>query len=120
MSTYNTNRARQVAHRQIKRLGGRIGALRRTGRPDRRVIVALTDYQPHQITGLVEQGDRRAVMSTFTPEGSDLTPDPDKEVDSLITYVPGTATVDKEYKIVWPGKVDPNGIVVLWNMQVRQ
>jgi len=83
-------------------------------------MVALIDYRPTQVNGLISLGDRRAVMSTFTPDMQDVTPPPDKDVDSLVTYVPGTTTVDKTYKIVWPGKVDPNGVVVLWDMPVRE
>jgi hypothetical protein len=116
---YNAVRARRVCDRQIRRLGGRVGALQRsTG--TRKIMIALIDYRPGQRGDLILEGDRRGVVSTFMPDGRDLTPGPDNEEDVVLLYKPGTTIVEQKLRIATtPGRIDPNGVVIQWELQLR-
>jgi hypothetical protein len=121
--TYNTTRARVVADRQIRRLGGRVGAIKRgsagTLIP---IMVSVTEYSTREARGdLISPTDRRAVISTFKPDRSDLGTVPDKETDTIILYKKGTLQVEVELNIVQPPKLyDPGGVLCLIELQVRK
>jgi hypothetical protein len=121
--TYNTTRARVVVDRQIRRMGGRVGAIKRGGAGTLiPIMVAMTDYSPREARGeLVGPTDRRAVISTFRPDRTDLGTLPDKETDTILLYRKGTLQVEVELTIVQPPKLhDPGGVLCLIELQVRK
>jgi hypothetical protein len=119
----DTTRLRRMSDRQIRRMGGRIGAIKRgdagTLIP---IMVAVVDYTPKEARGeLIGPTDRRAVVSTYRPDRTDLGTVPDKETDTLILYKRGTMVVEDELHIVQPPKLyDPHGTLCLIEMQVRK
>jgi hypothetical protein len=119
----DTNRLRRMSDRQIRRMGGRVGALKRgTAGTIIPVMVAVVDYSPREASGqLVGPTDRRAVMSTFKPDRTDLGTVPDKETDTLLLYRKGSTVVEVELTIVKPPKLyDPEGVVCLIELQVSK
>jgi hypothetical protein len=86
-------------------------------------MIALVSYSKSAINnagGLIEDSDRRGVLSSFKPDRTDLTPAPDNEEDVLDLFTPGTTTVAETWSLVGPpSKVDPHGVVVLWELQLR-
>jgi hypothetical protein len=119
----DTTRLRRMCDRQVRRLGGRIGAIKRgdagTLIP---VMVAVVDYSPREARGdLIGPTDRRAVMSTYKPDRTDLGTIPDKETDTLILYVRGSTVIETELIIAQPPKLyDPHGTLCLIELQVRK
>lgn len=108
-----------VVDRQVRRLGGRVGALQR-GAAVRPIMIALIDYKPGQRNELILDNDRRGIMSTFQPDGKDVKIAPDNEEDVVLVYKPGTKVVETKFRIVSPpGRIDPGGIVIQWDLQLR-
>lgn len=121
--TYDTARARRMADRQIRRLGGRAGAIVREGvGTPIPIMCSVTEYSPREARGeFIEPTDRRCVVSTFRPDGTDLNTLPDKETDTIVLYRNGTTIVEVELNIVMPPKIyDPGGVVCAFELQVRK
>jgi hypothetical protein len=71
---------------------------------------------------MVDPEDRKAMVSALAPDGASLlSPEPNKEVDSLIVFNPD-GTEQKPYRIVQkPGREEPTpGLVIFWSLQVRR
>jgi hypothetical protein len=123
---YNPKRARRIAHRQIKMLGGRRGTLLRDNVPHP-ITLRVMDYSARSQRGdLLDPLARRCLISTFTWEGEDMLLRPDKESDTIITYTPGNINedsppVEEVIRIIArPVPVEVSGTVVLWDLQVLQ
>lgn len=125
----DAQRARVVADRQIRRLGGRVGAIRRgpTGSTtDTRIMVAVSQDVPREARGeLYAPGDKYLVISTFNPSGGNLTTEPDPETDAIVLYrVPvGGSPVDDgdPYRLVMPPKrIEAHGILISLECLVRR
>lgn len=112
---YSAQRALLLANRQIMRLGGRKGALRRAG-VDRPVNVRVMRYTAREAQGrMLTQVDRRALIAAL-----DVKIAPDPEEDTLILYKPGTTDVDKELKITLPPEeIEVSGTVIMWDATVQ-
>jgi hypothetical protein len=120
----DTMRSRRVADRQIRRLGGRIGAIvREDGDSDDpetiRIMFAAIQYTTREIGSgdLISPVDRKLVISTFKPDGSD----PDPETDTIVAYFVGSTVVEKTYRLMArPTLIDPHGVTVLIEQQGRE
>jgi hypothetical protein len=119
---YSPLHGRQLAHRQIGRLGGRTGAIQRDGTVIATILCAVIDYKSNDRRGdLVDPLARRCLISTFTPSGSSMSVIPDKETDQIVLYVPGSATVQSTLRIIAkPLPIDVAGTVTMWDLQVIQ
>jgi hypothetical protein len=119
----NTLHLRKMSHRQITRLGGRNGAILRGDTPTViPIFLAVTDYSTREMSGgLISPIDRRLVISTYKPDGSDLATQPDMDTDKIVLYVKGTKVVEKTLRLMAPPKVyDPHGVVCLIEQQARE
>jgi hypothetical protein len=124
----DTMRSRRVADRQIRRLGGRIGAIvREDGDSDDpetiRIMFAAIQYTTREIGSgdLISPVDRKLVISTFKPDGSDLGVVPDPETDTIVAYFVGSTVVEKTYRLMArPTLIDPHGVTVLIEQQGRE
>jgi hypothetical protein len=123
---YSAQRGRKLAHRQIKRLGGRRGTLLRDNVPIP-ITLRVLDYSARASRGdLVDPLARRCLISTFTWEGEDMLVRPDKETDTIIVYTPGdvdadSPPVEETIRIISrPLPIEVAGTVVLWDLQVLQ
>jgi hypothetical protein len=124
----DTMRLRRVADRQIRRLGGRKGAiLRAEGGSDAvpdtiEIMFAAIQYTTREIGSgdLISPIDRKLVISTFRPDGSDLGVIPDPETDTIVAYFVGTDVVETTYRLMArPTLYDPHGVVTLIEQQGR-
>jgi hypothetical protein len=121
---YSAQHGRKLAHRQIKRLGGRRGTLLRDNVPTP-IMLRVMDYSSRDRRGdLVDPLARRALISTFTPDGQDMLLRPDKETDTIIVYSPGEGDSDNVEEtiriIARPLPIEVAGTVVMWDLQVLQ
>jgi hypothetical protein len=124
----DTMRARRVADRQIRRLGGRIGAIMRdeagSDEPETiRIMFVPVAYSTREIGSgdLISPVDRKLVISTFRPDGTDLGVIPDPETDTIVAYYVGSTVVEKTYRLMArPTLIDPHGVVVLIEQQGRE
>lgn len=110
-------------HNQIGRWSNWGGAvLRRPGSPDRPVVACVTQFSPKERVGqMIDPEARKARVSALVPDGSAvLTPEPDRERDSLIVFNPD-GSEQPPYRIVAkPGRTEPvAGMVLFWTLQVR-
>lgn len=116
---FNFTRLQKVANSMISRWGAQCSLRRTVGGviQDRPCICAIAQFHPLEHRGqMLDTTDRLAFVS---PIG--VTIAPDKELDSLITYIPGTSPpqVDEILKITKNGKIAPAGVVVYWELEVR-
>ena len=121
---YDTARGRKTWDRQIRRVGGRVGAIRRDG-TDILIMCAVSQYSPREARGaLIEPTDQRMVISTFKPNGTDLSTVPDKETDQLVLYrVPLTSPPVDEIvlnMVQAPTLHAPHGVLMVIECQVRK
>jgi hypothetical protein len=121
----DTTRLRGMADRQIRRLGGRKGAIKRvttTGTTIIPIMASVTEYSPRELRGeLYGPTDRRCCISTYKPEGGDLGTIPNKETDTILLYRPGSTVVDVELIMAESPKLyEPHGVLVLIELQVRR
>jgi hypothetical protein len=122
---YSALHGRKVVHRQIKRLGGRRGAILRDGNPIP-VMLRVMDYSSRDRRGdLVDPLARRALISTYAPNGSDMTTKPDKETDRIIVYAPSdnadSTDVETTLRIIAkPVPIEVAGTVIMWDLQVLE
>lgn len=119
---YSAAHGRRFVHRQIKRLGGRIGAITLDDVVVTRVMIAVIDYKASERRGdLIDPLARRGLLSTFTPEGADLSVTPDKETHKIILYAPNTNVIVNTLRIlVKPLPIEVAGTVTMWDLQVMQ
>src|SRR5262245_19714556 len=106
----------------------RDGALRRPGRKDVMIRVSVLQYSWLERQGrLVDPTDRKALVAAYDIDGNIIAqPDPDK--DRLITFLHDahgntlpSMQVDESLMIIGhPGRMDMNGVLVFWRMQVRR
>jgi hypothetical protein len=102
---YSPLRARKIVHRQMKRLGGRNGAIVRDGNPTP-IFLRVMDYTSRDRRGdLTDPLARRAIISMFAPDGSEMTLRPDKETDRIIAR---------------PSFIEVAGVIVMWDLQVLE
>jgi hypothetical protein len=122
---YSAKRGRRVVDRQIKRLGGRRGAILRGNEPFP-IMLRVMDYTSRDRRGdLADPLARRAIISTYQPDGSDLTIKPDKETDTIIVYTPSESAdstdVEETLRIIArPTPVEVAGTVIMWDLQVLE
>lgn len=122
---YTAGRGRKIVDRQIRRLGGRNGALLRGNNPIP-IMLRVMDYSSRDRRGdLLDPLARRAILSTFKPDGSDLDTRPDKETDRIIVYSasPSFDSTDVEETlriIARPSYIEIAGIIVMWDLQVLE
>lgn len=115
---YNYNRSTATALRLIGSFG-REAMLERAG-VRRAVTCVLIDYKTseRQSNNLIQHGDQKCLIAA-----RNLTVPPDWEQDVLILggprkFEPGPF---EKWRIIAPeGKLDPAGIVVYWELQVRK
>lgn len=119
---YSAAHGRKFAHRQIGRLGGRIGALTLDGVVVSRIRVRVMDYSSRDRRGdLIDPLARRALISTYTPEGGNMLVVPDKEVHQIVLYVPNSSVVESTLRIIAkPLPIEVAGTVTMWDLQVLQ
>lgn len=119
---YGAQHGRRFAHRQIKRLGGRVGAITLDDVVVSRIMVRVMDYSSQERRGgLVDLLARRALISTFTPDGADMLVVPDKETHRIVLYVPNTTTVESALRMLAkPLPIEVAGFVTMWDLQVLQ
>jgi hypothetical protein len=119
---YSALHGRKLAHRQIRRLGGRIGAITLDGVVVKRIMLRVMDYSSRDRRGdLVDPLARRALISTYTPDGSDMAVVPNKEVHQIVLFKAGTSTVESTLRILAkPLPIEVAGIVTMWDLQVMQ
>lgn len=119
---YSASHGRQFAHRQLGRLGGRVGAITLDGVVVKRIRTRVTDYSSRDRRGeLVDPLARRALVSTFTPDGADMLVVPDKERHQIVLYVPGTTIIESTLRILAkPLPIEVAGTVTMWDLQVLQ
>jgi hypothetical protein len=119
---YSALHGRKFAHRQIVRMGGRIGAITLDGVVVKRIMLRVMDYSSRDRRGdLVDPLARRALISTYTPDGSDMLVVPDKETHQVVLFVAGTTTVESTLRILAkPLPIEVAGIVTMWDLQVMQ
>jgi hypothetical protein len=125
----DTMHLRRMADRQIRRLGGRVGAIMREegasgDAPDAiPIMFTAVQYSTREIGSgdLISPIDRKLVISTFRPDGTDLGVIPDPETDTIVSYFVGTEVVEKTYLLkARPTLYDPHGIVTLIEQQGRE
>lgn len=121
---HNYLRSRRVATGMLSKWGT-LGALRRVGSADRQTMVVVTDYGPIERLGrMIDPIDRVALVSALAPDGSVVDPPPDRELDVLVTYVPGTEDDPQDDEVLRfttpPGKLNPGPLVVYWELKVRR
>jgi hypothetical protein len=119
-------RKRRTADGLIRKYsdGGGNAVLRRVGAPDRACSVIIQDYSPMERVGkMINPIDRLAIMSALAPDGTVLSPEPDQEVDRLVTFKVPLAkppVEDEVLRIVQPpGKLNPGNVVLYWELQIR-
>jgi hypothetical protein len=100
---------------------GMTAVLRRVGAPDRQCTVFEDRFSPLERAGKgLNPVDRKMLMSSLAPDGSQLTPPPDHEVDRLVTFVPGTTTESETLRLIEPPeRLAPGGVVLYWTLAVR-
>lgn len=95
--------------------------LRRVGAPDRACVACVTQYQPQERVGkMVDPEARKARISALQLDGvTVLTPDPDRERDSLIIFNKD-GTEQPPYRLAAkPGREEPvAGFTLFWTVQV--
>jgi hypothetical protein len=120
---------RRMADRQIRRLGGRPGAIMRAEggsdeTPDAIPIMFAAIYYTTREIGsgeLISPVDRKLVISTFRPDGTDLGVIPDPETDTIVSYFKGTEVTEATYRLMArPTLYDPHGVLVLIEQQGRE
>lgn len=119
----STTHLRKMADRQIRRLGGRVGAILRGDTPLKYLcMVAVIDYTTKEQNGeLITPIDRRCLISTYKPDGTDLGIIPDQETDKLVLYMPSSTVIAKTLRLMAPPKLyDPHGVVTLIEQQARE
>jgi hypothetical protein len=122
---YSPLRARKIVHRQMKRLGGRNGAIVRDGNPTP-IFLRVMDYTSRDRRGdLTDPLARRAIISMFAPDGSEMTLRPDKETDRIIVYTPSESAdstdVEETLRIIArPSFIEVAGVIVMWDLQVLE
>lgn len=122
---YSPLHGRKLVHRQIKRLGGRRGAIARDGTPHP-VMLRVLDYSSRDRRGdLIDPLARRVLISTYTPDGEDMLLRPDKESDTIIVYAPDESgdsdNIEETLRIIArPTFVEVRGTIVMWDLQVVQ
>jgi hypothetical protein len=111
-----------MGDRQIRRLGGRTGAILRGATPTvYPIMVAVVEYTTKEQSGeLITPIDRKLVISTYKPDGTDLGIVPDPEQDKIVLYVRDTTNVESTLRLMAPPKLyDPHGTICLIEQQAR-
>jgi hypothetical protein len=113
-------RARKVSHRQIMRLGGRRGALFRAGTKLTDICVNVIDQSTQDRRGeLIDPTAKIALVSTFKPDGSEMSEVPNKETDEVALYgLDGISLTDRYRIINKPTAFDVAGVVSYWEFAV--
>lgn len=116
--------SKQLTCDRMIRKFGMAAVLRRTVNSvvvDRACTAAVVDYNPMEARGkLLNPIDRVALISA-----RGLSPAPDNEKDTLVTFVPQTdptqaPVVDQILKLVEPpSRIGPADIPVYWEVKVR-
>lgn len=110
------DRFRATADNMITKYG--MAAKLRRGDVDRDCTVVITNYSPMERAGqLINLTDRKVLMSAIG-----LTVPPSEEDDVLVTFVQPAGTVEDEILTIAapPGRIEMNGTVVMWRLQVRR
>lgn len=91
------------------------------GASDRRCYVHLTDYNAQEHQGeLIQDTDQLGLVSAFAPDGTVLAA-PNNETEVLVRLHPVTGAETETLRIVAPpGKLDPAGVVLYWEIQLRR
>lgn len=91
------------------------------GVTDRHCHVHLTDYSAQERRGeLIQATDQLGVIAAIAPDGSILA-EPDNETEVLVRLDPVTGAETETLRIVAPpGKLDPAGVVIYWELQLRR
>jgi len=117
-----------VAYNQIDRWG-RDAVLRRIGRADIPVRVAVLQFSPQEHQRMqLDPLDRKALLAPFDTNGNPIAePSPDLDqlvlwrVDPLTRQAIQPLVVDEYLSIVQiAGRIDYAGIVVFWRLAVRR
>lgn len=125
----DTTHLRRMADRQIRRMGGRVGAIMREegGSSDLPEVIPIMfvaiDYSTREIGSgdLISPVDRKLVISTYRPDGTDLDTKPDPETDTIVSYFVGTEVTEVTYRLMSrPRLYDPHGVVTLIEQQGRE
>lgn len=120
MPSFSSIRARNKCHQQIKKVEGSLAILRSSG-GDRQCYVYLTDYSANEKRGeLIQATDQLGLVAPFAPDDSVLAA-PDNESEVLVRLHPVTGAEIETLRIVAPpGKLDPAGVVLYWEIQLRR
>jgi hypothetical protein len=114
--TFNYLRVQAKVDRMIRKFG-RTGVLRRDS-GDRTIQLVLVNYTASErANSLIQYNDQKAIVSA-----KDLVVPPDNELDKLVVGAARTfAAPFTTYDIIAPpGKLDPAGVVVYYELQVRK
>lgn len=105
----------------LRKWGGPAALLRKDG-SFRPCIAMITEYSPEERRGqMIDPTYRKALISALSPDGSVLEA-PSKELDVLVTYVPGTdpqVELERVKIMAPPTKLSPTGLIVYWKLSVR-
>jgi len=106
--------ATQIKADAMIRKYGMTAVLRRVGSPDRQCTVFEDRFSPMERVGkMINPIDRKMLVSPLAPDGTQLTPAPDHEVDVLVT---ATETL----RLIEPAeRLAPAGVVLYWTLAVR-
>jgi hypothetical protein len=109
----DAQRSRRVAHRQIVRLGGVSGSITRNDVFLVAIVGAILRKSTFDRRGsITDTPQTNILISTFTPSGSSMTFEPDKETDRITL---GTET----YRIIdRPVSLSASGVVIYWSCPV--
>jgi len=118
---HDYTRTRSTADRMISKWGA-VALLRRQGAPDRKCMAFITSFTPQERMGrLTNPLDRKALVSAVSPDGALLDPEPDEQKDRLIMLDPKTGAETENLHIFEPpDKIDPAGVIVLYQLAVRR
>jgi hypothetical protein len=118
---HDYTKTRATADRMIRKWGS-TAVLRRQDAADRQCTAFITNFDPMERMGkLTNPLDRKALVSALAPDGTLLNPAPDEQKDRLIALDPSTgAETDNLHIFEPPDRVDPAGVVVLYQLAVRR
>lgn len=118
---HDYTKTQATADRMLRKWGS-TAILRRQSTADRQCTVFITSFSPMERMGkLTNPLDRKALVSALAPDGTLLSPGPDEQVDRLIVLDPKTgAEIENLHIFEPPDKVDPAGVVALYQLSVRR
>ena len=120
MVQFNYTALARQADRVMRRYGRapHSAYLRREG-STRAVTIFEADYGPDERVGLVEAEDVRYYLSIYTPDGLELFPPPDHELDELVLVNPEDSTETVYLLASAPKQMSPGSINVFWQLHCR-